>query len=145
MITIKVDESGEGVEVNGMRLCDIAGDAGEDFAPECLCKQCPNFNECEALEEDGGCEDDGVVESKDQEPVNKVNKSDEEFMDEVAVKFLVMVFSDMSTKGVVEIYKASKSFIQGRDGLEGAALSKVAALAAVELLDYVRDAIYMKE
>ena len=108
------------------------------FGDGCLCEKCPSFNDCKNRdEEDGGCEDDGVEE--------KTEVSDEKFMDETIIKFLVLVFSDMSSKGLVELYKATKSFVQHRDKIKGAALSKIAALEVIKLIEDVKISIYMKE
>ena len=126
MITSKVDEA----EVDGMKLCDLP--LTDDEKENVFGDDCKNRDE-----EDGGCEDDDVEE--------ETEVPDERFMDETVIKFLVFVFSDMSAKGLVELYKATKSFVQDRDRIKGAALSKIAALEVIKLIEDVKISIYMKE
>lgn len=86
------------------------------------------------------------IERQRLEQASEDNKSLAEVTaDKLCKNFLAFMFADMPDEGVFKIYEAVKIFVKDRDGTEGLDLCRGATLIAIEVLDYVKTSIAMKE
>ena len=140
MITVNVtNEQGDTTDVKDFvkSIIGKCGDALNGLNVNVNDGDCGCEDENEGEEKCCCCNETNEYMSKNDPYCN--NRDDVKAYDKVAINYLVLTFGDLSSKGIYDMYYATKTFVHGKNkDLACVDLSKETSRVMIELLDYIR-------